>query len=98
MSAVNLTQPDTFHELEIRQAVVIEEEINAALTKAQDWGVDIFKFGDEFHRKFPQEWSELEGNWDEIFKELEVNVEVIAKLSQVGITTTPVETEASEKK
>ena len=98
MSAVDLTQPDTFHELELRQAAAIEEEITAALTKAQAWGVDIFKFGEEFHRKFPQEWSGLEENWEEEFKELEVNVEVMAQLRRVGISTTPAETEESEKK
>lgn len=97
MSAGDLTQLDTFHELEIRQAAVIVEEINAALTKAQAWGVDIFKFGEEFHRKFPQEWSELEENWEEEFAELEVNLEVVAQLHQVGITTTPAQTEESEK-
>jgi spore germination protein KC len=98
MSEVNLTQPEYFHELEIRQAAVIKEEVNAALTKAQAWGVDIFKFGEEFHRKFPQEWSALEQNWEEEFKELEVNVEVVAQLRRVGITTTPPQTEESEKK
>ncbi len=98
LSAVDLTQPDTFHELELKQAAAIKEEIIAALAKAQDWGVDIFKFGDEFHRKFPQEWSGLEENWEEEFKKLEINVEVVAKLSRVGITNAPLETEDSEKK
>lgn len=98
MSAVDLTHPDAFQELEIRQAAAIEDEINAALKKAQAWGVDIFKFGEEFHRKFPQEWSELEENWEEKFTELEVNVEVVAQLRQVGIATTPAQTEESEKK
>lgn len=98
LSAADLSQSDTFHELEIRQASAIEEEIRAALAKAQDWGVDIFKFGEDFHRKYPQEWPGLEENWDKEFKQLEVNVEVIAKLSQMGITTTPAEPEDSEKK
>lgn len=99
MSAVDLTQPDAFHELEIRQAAAIEDEINAALKKAQAWGVDIFKFGEDFHRKFPQEWTELEENWEKEFAELEVNVQVAAKLHQVGLTTTPaLTTEESEKK
>lgn len=98
MSEVDLTQLDTFQELEMRQATAIEDEINAALTKAQAWGVDIFKFGEEFHRKFPQEWSALEENWEEEFTKLEVNVEVVAQLRQVGITTTPVQTEESAKK
>lgn len=94
-SAVELTRPDTFQELEIKQAAAIAEEIKAVLTRAQDWGVDIFKFGEEFHRKYPQEWSELGGDWDEEFKKLKINVEIVAKLHHVGITTTPAETEES---
>ena len=76
--------------LEKRQATLIEAEINVALTKAQDWGVDIFKFGEEVHRKFPGEWSELEENWDEEFKNTEVIVEVEAELRRTGLSTSPI--------
>ncbi|HBW35230.1 Ger(x)C family spore germination protein [Desulfosporosinus sp. BICA1-9] len=93
MSQVDLTKPDTFKELEEKQAAVIEEEINTALSKAQAWGVDIFKFGEAFHRKFPKEWPELEENWDEEFKKIEVNVIVDAKLRRLGISTKPVKAE-----
>lgn len=97
MSEVNLTKPDTFAELEKRQIATIEEEINAALTKAQAWNVDIFKFGEEFHRKYPQEWPDLEENWEEEFPKIEVNLEVIAHLNRVGLSTAPVKSEESEK-
>ncbi len=97
MSQVDLTKPDTFKELEKRQAAAIEEEINAALHKAQEWGVDIFQFGEAFHRKFPKEWPELKENWDEEFKKLEVTLEVDAKLRRVGISTTPVKAKEGEE-
>jgi len=93
MSQVDLTKPDTFKELEEKQTAEIEEEIKAALSKAQAWGVDIFKFGEAFHRKFPKEWPELEENWDEEFKKIEVDVAVDAKLRRVGISTKPVKAE-----
>ena len=86
---VDLTKPDMFEELEKRQAAVIEAEINAALTKAQAWGVDIFKFGEEVHRKVPREWAELKENWDEEFKNIKVIVEVEAKLRRTGLSTKP---------
>ncbi|HBW35227.1 Ger(x)C family spore germination protein [Desulfosporosinus sp. BICA1-9] len=89
MSQVYLTKPDTFKELEEKQAAAIEDEINSALRKAQAWGVDIFQFGEAFHRKFPKEWPELKENWDEEFKKLEVTVEVDANLRGVGISTAP---------
>lgn len=97
MSEVNLSKPDTFQELEKRQTAAIEAEINAAITKAQAWNVDIFKFGEEFHRKYPQEWPELEKNWDQEFPKIEVNLEVAAKLSRIGLGTTPIKTEESNK-
>ena len=88
MSKVDLTKPDTFKELEIRLAVAIREEINAALDKAlKEWGTDIFKFGEEVHRKYPKEWKELEEKWDEECKNIDVKVEVEAKLRRVGMIT-----------
>lgn len=93
MSAVDLTKPEIFASLERRQAAVIKNEIESVLKKAQqEWGVDIFGFGEAVHRKFPREWQQLEKIWREEFPELEVKVKVIAKLRKVGLITTPAET------
>lgn len=91
MSELDLTEPlDVFKELEKRQAAAIEEEINAALAKAQkEWGVDIFKFGDAVHREFPKEWKELKKRWDDEFPLVEVKVKVEAQLRRVGMSTKP---------
>lgn len=94
LSEVDLTKPDTFKELEKRQAAAIEKEIKAALVKAQKgWGADIFKFGEAVHREFPAEWKELEKSWHEEFKKIEVKVVVEAKLRRVGMSTAPEKTE-----
>lgn len=91
MSKVDLTTPDNFKELEERQAYAIEEEIIAALNKAKkEWGADIFKFGEEIHRKYPEEWKELEDKWDEEFKNIDVKIEVDAKLRRIRMGTKPV--------
>lgn len=91
MSAVNLATPEYFSELENRKAEVIKEEIDASLQKAQTLGVDVFKFGLEFHRKFPKEYQELEENWEKEFKEMTVNIEVKAKLNAFGLSDKPIE-------
>lgn len=93
MSQVDLTKPETFKELENLQAAAIKDEIMAALDKAQTWGVDPFTFGVEYHRKFPAEYQELEKNWEEEFKNIAVDVEVDAKLSKSGLSTTPINAE-----
>lgn len=86
MSKVDLTKPDIYKELEEKQTAAIEDEIHAALNKAQEWGVDLFEFGQYYHRKFPAEWPELENNWEEEFKNIAVNVEVDAKVVREGLT------------
>lgn len=93
MSQVDLTKPETFKELENLQAAAIKDEITAALDKAQTRGVDPLTFGVEYHRKFPAEYQKLEKNWEEEFKNIAVDVEVDAKLSKVGLNTTPVNAE-----
>ncbi|MEA4902967.1 Ger(x)C family spore germination protein [Desulfitobacterium sp.] len=93
MSSVDLSNPDAFRELEDKQAEAIKEEINAALSKAQEWGVDLFKFGTEYHRKFPAEYPELEKNWEEEFKNMVVNVEIDAKVLREGQASKPIRAE-----
>ncbi|MDP4127527.1 MAG: Ger(x)C family spore germination C-terminal domain-containing protein [Bacillota bacterium] len=87
MTSINMATPENFKKLEERQAVVIQDEINAALQKAQTLGTDVFKFGTEYHRKFPKEYPALEENWEEEFKKMTVNVEVKAKLNETGLTS-----------
>ncbi|MGE4274372.1 MAG: Ger(x)C family spore germination protein [Desulfitobacterium sp.] len=89
MSSGNLATPESFAELEKRATDVIEEEIIAAVTKSQKWGGDIFEFGEEFHRKYPQEWPELEEDWDELFPKIEVKLEVSFQLIKAGLTSEP---------
>ncbi|AHF05810.1 Ger(x)C family spore germination protein [Desulfitobacterium metallireducens] len=93
MSQTNFTKPEAFKKLEEKQSAAIKDEITAALQKAQTWGVDIFKFGVEYHRKFPIDYLELKKNWEEEYKNIAVDIKVDAKLSRVGLTTTPVNAE-----
>jgi spore germination protein KC len=90
MSQVDLSKPDAFIQLEEKQAAIIEDEIRAALTKAQKWGVDIFKFGEKFHQRFPADWPVLQENWDEEFPNIEVNIIIDAKLRNMGISSEPI--------
>jgi spore germination protein KC len=93
MSEVALTKPELFRSLERRQAEVIKNEIDLVLRKAQqEWGVDIFGFGEAVQRKFPKEWKELKDGWRKKFPQVEVNVKVTAKLREVGISDAPAET------
>lgn len=85
---LDLNKPDTLKKLENEKAKAIKDEVNSALEKAQkQLNVDVFKFGEAFHRKYPREWKALEKNWDEEFKKLQVKVDVEAKIRRLGLNT-----------
>ena len=96
MNAVDLVKPEPFRELEEKMSTVVEEEIRSALDKAQRWEVDIFNFGTEVHRQFPEEWPELEKNWREEFQKLQVNIVVDAKLRWTGLMKKAIQSPTDE--
>lgn len=87
MIADDLSKPEDFKFLEEIQARAIETEVKAVIKKAQAWGVDIFKFGEAFHREYPKEWIELEKRWEQEFPKVEIKVNVTAKLRHIGLNT-----------
>ncbi|WP_209125178.1 Ger(x)C family spore germination protein [Alkalihalobacillus sp. BA299] len=59
----------------------IKEEIEAALHKAQkSYRADIFGFGNIVHRSNPTYWNEHKNQWEDIYENLAVNVEVKASI------------------
>ncbi|MCL5290162.1 MAG: Ger(x)C family spore germination protein [Bacillota bacterium] len=84
---VDITRPGVLKELEERKRAAIEDEIIAAVIKAQELNADIFGFGEAVRRKYPREWKQLEDRWDEIFPALEVNMAVEAKIRRTGKIT-----------
>ncbi|MGI6587260.1 MAG: Ger(x)C family spore germination protein [Peptococcia bacterium] len=93
MCTQDLTLPETWIALEKNKAKVIQQEVKAALQKAQALNTDIFGFGETVHRKYPALWKEWEAQWNEIFPILEVKVSVEAKLRQTGMIMKPVKPE-----
>jgi spore germination protein KC len=46
--------------------------------------VDIVGFADEFNRKYPNQWERVENHWDEVFQNVEVNIDVDAYIRRQG--------------
>ncbi len=58
-------------------------------TVQQQFGSDIFGFGEAFHKKYPKEWKQWKKDWDHMFSEMEVELTVdyyIRKLGQINRT------------
>ncbi|MDH7479640.1 MAG: Ger(x)C family spore germination protein, partial [Syntrophomonadaceae bacterium] len=80
-SRENLAKPEMIEALEVEMAGVIRERAEVALKKARDeYGVDIFGFGDAFHRRYKKEWRGLKDRWDEEFARAEVDIAVEARI------------------
>ena len=72
--------------MERRMAMVIANEINAALRKTKELGSDIFGFGQAIYKRYPKQWLSLRDSWnDKGFKELEVKIEVKSKVRRSGL-------------
>lgn len=85
----NLALPPGVAFLEKEKAAVIQSEVMAALKKAQELNTDIFGFGDTIHQKYPEQWKDLENRWDEVFPNIEVEINVEAKLRLTGKLSRP---------
>lgn len=69
-------------------AAHIKKQVEALIHKAQhELNSDIFGFGGKIYRKYPKYWQENKERWPEIFPEIDVIVEVEAKLRDTGELT-----------
>ncbi len=75
--------------LEAQKSEVIKSDVMAAFKKAQELNADIFGFGDAVQRKYPEEWTEIEDKWDELFSKIELEINADAELRLMGRTRTP---------
>jgi len=84
---IDLTEPGIMEKLAKSEENAIKTEIDWALKKARQYHSDIFGFGSQVHIKYPKEWKSIEKTWrDEIFPEMEVNVDVKVRLNQIGLS------------
>jgi spore germination protein KC len=93
----NLSPPAEVASLEKKKIEAIRNEVMAAVKKAQELDADIFGFGDAIHRKYPEQWKELESKWDELFPSVEVEVKIEAKLRLMGKILKPIAPEQEKK-
>lgn len=62
----------------------------ATLKRAQtDLKTDIFGFGESIHRAYPELWEKMKDDWNMLFPELYVSINVEVKTKQLGQITKP---------
>lgn len=89
----DLLAKEMIEELETRTENAIKENITKVVDIAQDeFESDIFGFGQEVHKKYLEYWREIENDWDEIFPNIPVEINVEFKIRRSGLTGPPSKT------
>ncbi|SHH07975.1 Ger(x)C family spore germination protein [Tepidibacter thalassicus] len=70
---------------------VIKNQMEDVIKKAQnEYESDIFGFGAIIHRKMPDTWKEVKNNWDYIFKNLDIQINVQVNIKGSALTSKPI--------
>jgi spore germination protein KC len=80
----NLTAPESTAALLSTAVTAVKSEIQAAVDKSKELDADVFGFGEYLNRKYPDQWKEMQEKWDELFKNITVNINVNAKADGSG--------------
>lgn len=84
----DLLTPDELNLMQKELSDSIRNDIETSLKRAQkELKTDIFGFGFAFYRKYPGQWhSRYEGEWDRLFPDIPIIVNVDAKVINTGTT------------
>lgn len=87
---LNLMNPDLIGIVQKAVRDDIEARIKYSLQTIQkDVKVDIANFAGVFHRKYPKEWEQAKGRWNEIFPTVEVKTQINVKIRRPGLISAP---------
>jgi spore germination protein KC len=87
---VNLLNPEMTPKLQNELKKVIEKRIHKALKQVQKgMKVDVFRFAEAFERKYPDEWDKVKDQWNKVFPQVEVTLDIKTHVRRIGMATRP---------
>jgi spore germination protein KC len=54
---------------------------------------DIYGFGESLNQKYPKQWDKMKKQWDEIYINIELDVQVKTRIPELGETAQSLEME-----
>ena len=62
-----------------------QKQVQQTINKVQEeYGMDIFGFGEVIHRKNPIRWKSLKDHWDQTFPNTAITVKANIKINRIG--------------
>jgi spore germination protein KC len=92
---VNLAAPENSSAMLNAVETVIKGEIESAVTKSKELNADVFGFGEYLNRKYPDQWKDMQENWDALYRNIAVNVTVKVKADGAGRIDKPLAPEGA---
>ncbi|GAA0136461.1 Ger(x)C family spore germination protein [Paenibacillus sp. YSY-4.3] len=75
-TSIDLKNPEVLHKIEAKANEAIAKDLRSVVQKVQSAKSDIFGFGEVIERQSPAVWKKIEGQWDDLFPQLEVEYKV----------------------
>lgn len=83
-----LNELGTYLKYEKLAADYIKERISKTIQQVQEeYGVDIFGFGEVVERQNPKKFKAYKNNWDEAFQNAQIDVEIDIKIRRSGLVS-----------
>lgn len=92
---VNLSDPDNVPAVLSATEQAIKDEVQSAVDKSKELNADIFGFGEYIYRKYPKQWEEMKDKWDELYKNIKVEINVKCKADGNGRIVMPLAPEGA---
>jgi spore germination protein KC len=84
----HMDDPKTYKKLDELTNQYVREKVSKTIQTVQDdYGVDIFGFGEVVYRQDYKQFKKVEDHWDEAFKDAEIDVSVNTMIRRAGIRT-----------
>lgn len=62
----------------------LKKEILDCFNYSKNLNADIYGFGTEFYRKYPKNFEKLREYWDEIYPELDMEIDINLEITDTG--------------
>lgn len=86
---VNITDTENLPAFLQAAEETIKEEIYNAVDQSKSLNADVFGFGEAIGRKYPDEWKDMKDQWDALYQEVKVDINVTVKEGGGGRITGP---------
>ncbi|MCM3628679.1 Ger(x)C family spore germination protein [Paenibacillus glycanilyticus] len=85
MCKIDLTQKSSIYEMEHLGEETVRSFVEKTINEVQEnYKVDIFGFGEVVHRAYPAYWKTVENEWDSVFRNMPVKLDVVINIRQTG--------------